>query len=57
MKTLKEMTICPITHQEMMTPYLGNDHQCYKRDAISQWLQKSNTAYNPCTNGDALFDA
>ena len=41
MKTLKEMTICPITHQEMITPYLGNDHQSYEKDAISQWLEKN----------------
>ena len=34
------MTLCPITKQEMMNLYLGNDRQSYERAAISQWLEK-----------------
>ena len=40
LKRLNEMTLCPITRQEMTNPYISTDMQSYERTAISMWLDK-----------------
>ena len=39
LKEIRGLVKCPITHEEVLNPFLGTDHTSYEIEAIRYWVE------------------